>query len=160
MSRSDERGWLQLDLLEDKNGPYLKGQDCRLYVSGTVQNTATLKPRANQMGRSRRTSPNDYSNEHHSKCTSRSGFVPLQSCMGWIIKPYMHQADPIAQNLAQTRLRTKHFMEGEHRNFASAHRGATTAERSLWWIRHGRYGCSSSLELSPCQCQHRRGILS
>src|SRR5882724_11744180 len=53
------------------------------------------------MGRSRCTSPNNYSNEHCPKCTSWSG-----------LSSHYAQADPIAQNLAQTHLHTKHFVEG------------------------------------------------
>src|SRR5882724_2366098 len=61
--------------------------------------------------------------------------------MGWIIKPLCTSRSYCTKFSPNTSSH-KTFHGREHRNFASAHRGATTAERSLWWIRRGCYGCS------------------
>jgi len=81
--------------------------------------------------------------------------VPLQRLHGWIIKPLI-TTDPIAQNLAQTTSLHKTF-HGRSTETLPAHIAELQAERSLWWMAW-TLGMLSSLELSPCQCQHRRGI--
>jgi len=102
---------VKLDLLEDLNYTLPERVEAvALHIYNFAQAQCHWDGQTHQMGGGWCASPLHHIDEYHAKRTGWTRLFFLKGCLDGLLSRYA-QADPIAQNLAQTRLYARRFVE-------------------------------------------------